>query len=69
LAQFRHLMKDTGLECLHFDTNLSDHPAAGVVRALGRIPGLEEYVTLNVYGVWRRATRPDGAPSWPRRGR
>jgi len=65
VAEFRQLMKDTGLECLHFDTNLSDRPAAGIVRALGRIPGLEEYLTLNVYGVWRRARRPDAASSWP----
>jgi SAM-dependent methyltransferase len=61
LTQFRHLMDDTGLECLHFASNVSDHPAASLVRALGRIPGLEEYLTLNVYGVWRRATPPDGA--------
>jgi hypothetical protein len=61
LAQFRQLMEATRLECLHFATNLSDHPAAGVVRALGDLPGLEEYLTLNVYGVWRRATPPDGA--------
>jgi SAM-dependent methyltransferase len=54
LDRLRSIMRGSGLECLHFATNVSDHPAVRAMRALARLPWLEEYVTHNAYGVWRR---------------
>ena len=54
LSRFKRLMGDSGLECLYFKTNASDHPAVRVMSALARIPLLRELFTTNVYGVWRR---------------
>jgi hypothetical protein len=54
MAEFRRRMDGLGLEPVRFDTNASGRKAARVVRALGRLPGLEEYLTQNVHGVWRR---------------
>jgi SAM-dependent methyltransferase len=56
LARFRAILQSSGLECLSFATNVSDHPAVRVMRVLSRVPGLQEYFTTNVYGVWRRAS-------------
>jgi hypothetical protein len=54
LDRLRSIMRGRGLECLHFATNVSDHPAVKVMRGLARLPWLEEYCTQNAYGVWRR---------------
>jgi 2-polyprenyl-3-methyl-5-hydroxy-6-metoxy-1,4-benzoquinol methylase len=58
LARLRAIMDGSGLDCLHFATNVSGHPAVKVMRALARVPGLEEHFTQNVLGVWRRP------PAW-----
>jgi SAM-dependent methyltransferase len=55
LARFREIMAASGLECLSLETNKSDHPAVKVMSKLASIPVLEEYLTNNVYGVWRRS--------------
>jgi 2-polyprenyl-3-methyl-5-hydroxy-6-metoxy-1,4-benzoquinol methylase len=60
LARLRRIMAGSGLECLHFATNAGDSAAVGVMRALARVPGLEEYFTQNAQGVWRRP------PGWGR---
>jgi predicted nicotinamide N-methyase len=54
VARFRRAMQASGLERLAFRTNVGDNPAVAVVRVLSRIPGVGEYVTQNLYGVWRR---------------
>jgi SAM-dependent methyltransferase len=54
LDRLRGIMRRSGLECLQFATNVSDHPAVKVMRGLARLPWLEEYCTQNAYGVWRR---------------
>jgi 2-polyprenyl-3-methyl-5-hydroxy-6-metoxy-1,4-benzoquinol methylase len=54
LDRLRSIMRGSGLECLHFATNVSDHPAVRAMRVLARRPWLEEYFTHNAYGVWRR---------------
>jgi SAM-dependent methyltransferase len=54
LARFERAFATSGLECVHFATNVSDHPAVKVMRVLARIPALSEFCTQNVYGVWRR---------------
>jgi hypothetical protein len=55
LAEFRDVMRHPGLERLHFRTNVGDRRAARVVRVASRIPWFEEYLTQNVYSVWRRS--------------
>lgn len=55
LRRFRDVMDATRLERLHFATNVSDRTAVKAMRALGRVPGLAEFFTQNVYGVWRRS--------------
>jgi hypothetical protein len=47
-------MSESGLECLSLRTNVSESRAIKAMRALALIPPLEEYLTENVYGVWRR---------------
>jgi SAM-dependent methyltransferase len=59
LSRFRAVMDSVGLECLHFATNVGDRRAVKTMRALSRLPGLEEFLTQNVYGIWRR---PAGRP-------
>jgi 2-polyprenyl-3-methyl-5-hydroxy-6-metoxy-1,4-benzoquinol methylase len=54
LERLRSIMRGSGLECLHFATNVSRHPAAKALRRLARVPWLEEYCTQNALGVWRR---------------
>jgi hypothetical protein len=54
VARFRQAMSESGLECLSLRTNVSESRAIKAMRALALIPPLEEYLTENVYGVWRR---------------
>lgn len=54
LRRFRDVMDATGLERLHLAANVGDRTAVKAMRALSRVPGLEEYFTQNVYGIWRR---------------
>ena len=66
LARFRDAMRDSRLECLYLETNVGDGRAVAAMRALSRIPRLEEYFTQNVYGVWCRPARhPPPAPPRP----
>ena len=53
LERFRTIMASSGLECVMFETNVSDHPAVRVMRMLRRLPPLREYCTVNVYSIWR----------------
>jgi 2-polyprenyl-3-methyl-5-hydroxy-6-metoxy-1,4-benzoquinol methylase len=55
LDRLQSIMRGSGLECLHFATNVSDHPAVKVMRGLARVPWLEEYCTQDAIGVWRRS--------------
>jgi len=65
LRRFRRAMGDCGLEPVWSETNLGPGRAIQAMRALSRIPGLEEYFAQNVYGVWRR-TRAGLRSSLPR---
>ena len=53
LARFRTIMRNSNLECLYLDTNVSEKPIMKLVRPLSRIPLLEEFLTHNVYSLWR----------------
>jgi 2-polyprenyl-3-methyl-5-hydroxy-6-metoxy-1,4-benzoquinol methylase len=53
VARFRQIMAVSALECVWMGTNRGDHPALKVMRALAKMPGLEEYMTQNIYGIWR----------------
>lgn len=54
LARFRKIMEATGFRCLYFETNRGEHPATRAMRLLSRVPALREYLTTNVYSVWRK---------------
>lgn len=53
LADFRRVMDTGDLERLYMGTNVGRSRALKAVSALARVPGLEEFFTQNVYGVWR----------------
>jgi SAM-dependent methyltransferase len=58
LERFRRIMNRSGLDCMFFSTNISEHPAVKVMRLASRIPLCEEYFTQNVYSLWGHAPRP-----------
>ncbi|MEO8092007.1 MAG: methyltransferase domain-containing protein [bacterium] len=60
VARFRRAMNESSLKCLCFETNVRQSRAAPAMRALSRLKPLEEYFTLNAYGVWRQP-RSDAA--------
>jgi SAM-dependent methyltransferase len=57
LARFREILASSALECIAFQTNVSDHAAVRIMSVLCRVPPLREFFTTNVYGVWRRRQR------------
>jgi SAM-dependent methyltransferase len=58
--RFTEIMKRSGYVPEHFDTNVKAGRIGKALRLLRRVPGLREYVTINVYSAWRR---PIDAPS------
>jgi SAM-dependent methyltransferase len=54
LARYRGAMRASGLELVHEARNVGKGPAMALARALAGVRPLEEYVTQNAYGVWRR---------------
>jgi SAM-dependent methyltransferase len=56
LARYRRAMRESGLELVHETTNVGNGRAMAIARALARVRPLEEYVTQNAYGVWRRSS-------------
>lgn len=48
LARFRAIIASSGLECLYFRTNVSDHPVVRAMSLLSRLPPLRELLTTNV---------------------
>jgi SAM-dependent methyltransferase len=62
LGRFRTIMSSSGLDCAFFATNVSDRPAVRVMKALSRIPAFREFLTINVYSIWRKPALPRDAP-------
>jgi len=64
-SRFQAIMSSSGLECVSFRTNVSDHPAVRIMKLLAGIPPLREFFTSNAYTIWRKpagvASRPDVA--------
>jgi hypothetical protein len=58
LGRFRTAMRESGLELVDVATNVGDSRAVALARTLARLRPLEEYVTQNAYGVWRRSSGP-----------
>lgn len=54
LARFNAIMRESRLECVSLRTNASEHGWTGLARSMSKLPGLREYLTFNVYSVWRR---------------
>lgn len=65
VQRFRALMADAGLACVYFDTNVSKKAIMRAAKVFSRIPYAGEFLTHNVYSLWRRA--PQDATS-TRRG-
>lgn len=55
LEKFMRIMGSTGLEPVYLKTNRGDHPVTRVFRVLDKIKPIREYVTTNIYSVWRRS--------------
>jgi SAM-dependent methyltransferase len=53
LARFRSVMNDPRLDCVAMETNVSENRVVRLMDRLSRIPGLAEYFTANIYGLWR----------------
>lgn len=53
LARFRSLMERSGLECVSWATNVSEHPAVRAMKIFTRVPPLREYFTNSVFTIWR----------------
>jgi 2-polyprenyl-3-methyl-5-hydroxy-6-metoxy-1,4-benzoquinol methylase len=53
LARFKSMMRRPELACLGLETNVSDNPVVTAMNAISHVPGLTEYFTANVYGLWR----------------
>lgn len=60
LGRFRSIMSSSGLDCAFFATNVSDKPAVRVMKTLSRIPALREFLTINVYSIWRKPSLSSG---------
>jgi SAM-dependent methyltransferase len=53
LKRFRDIMRASDLECLYFDTNVSEKWIMKLARVASRVRLLEEFFTHNVYSIWR----------------
>jgi 2-polyprenyl-3-methyl-5-hydroxy-6-metoxy-1,4-benzoquinol methylase len=54
LGRFERIIAGTGFTPIYMRTNVGDRPGLKAFRELARIPGLREYFTVSVYGVWRK---------------
>lgn len=54
LGRFQTIMRSTDLECVYFETNVSDNPVVRGMKAVSRVPPLREFFTANVYSIWRK---------------
>ena len=61
LGRFRAVMAESGVEPSYLALNATAEASTrtrrallGVMRLLGRIPGLREYFAFSVHSVWRR---------------
>jgi SAM-dependent methyltransferase len=55
-ARFERVMRDSPFEPVGVRVNVSDHPVVRLFSLIRSIRPLREYVTQNVYGVWRLPT-------------
>ena len=60
LARFNALIAQHRLETISCRTNVSGHPLGRLLTLAGRLPLTREYVTFNLYGIWRLGA--DAAP-------
>jgi SAM-dependent methyltransferase len=62
-ARYEQVLNSSGLSCQALRINVLQgrfRPVIGcLINALRRLPGLREYCTVNVYGVWTHPTRPE----------
>jgi 2-polyprenyl-3-methyl-5-hydroxy-6-metoxy-1,4-benzoquinol methylase len=54
LARFHRIMASTGLKQIYLATNPGGRRGLKAMRAVAKIPGLAEYFTVGVYGIWRK---------------
>jgi SAM-dependent methyltransferase len=53
LARFESIIAANHLEQVYFRANASRHPAARLASLVARLPFAREYLTFNLYGLWR----------------
>jgi SAM-dependent methyltransferase len=53
LARFESIIAANHLEQVYFRANASRHPAAPVFSLASRLPFAREFLTFNLYGLWR----------------
>ena len=53
LARFESIIAANRLERVYFRANASRHPAATLFSLASRLPCAREYLTFNLYGLWR----------------
>jgi SAM-dependent methyltransferase len=53
LARFEAIIAANRLEQVYFRANASRHPAAPLFSLASRLPFAREYLTFNLYGLWR----------------
>ena len=53
LARFESIIAANHLERIYFRANASRHPAAPFASLASRLPFAREYLTFNLYGLWR----------------
>ena len=56
LARFNALIAQHQLKPISCRTNVSVHPLGRLFTLAGRLPFAREYVTFNLYGIWRLGT-------------
>jgi SAM-dependent methyltransferase len=53
IGRFESITDDPELEAIHLATNAHGRRLGRLFTVLARVPGIREYFTFNVYGLWR----------------
>ena len=53
-ARFRSILASSELRCRYIAANVSENPYMRPMRALSKVPGLQEYFTHNVYAILQK---------------
>lgn len=69
VERFEEIMRATGMECVYYATNVSDHKAVKLMRLLAKVPVgrrmWRHLFTANIYSVWRESAAKRATSSSP----